>query len=101
MSCVGWATPRASCADRNHGGDGRAPRPRPSTMTDLPEEAGPPIAPPDPPLIAYRAALKRYDGARLVEIHAALGGADLGGKPNRLPDAIADRLSEHRGAERL
>ncbi len=70
-------------------------------MTDSPEAAGPPIEPPDPPLIAYRAALKRYDGARLVEIHAALGGADLGGKSARLPDLIADRLSEHRVAERL
>jgi Helicase conserved C-terminal domain len=70
-------------------------------MTESLEDAGPPIAPPDPPLIAYRAALKRYDGSRLVEIHAALGGADLGGKPNRLPDAIADRLSEYRVAERL
>src|SRR5947209_3581655 len=70
-------------------------------MTEPIEESGLPIAPPDPPLIAYRSALKRYDGARLVEIHAALGGADLGGKPNRLPDAIADRLSEHRVAERV
>jgi Helicase conserved C-terminal domain len=72
--------------------------------TDSPETIetpGPPIAPPDPPLIAYRAALKRYEGARLVEIHAALGGADLGGKANRLPDAIADRLSEVRVAERV
>jgi hypothetical protein len=65
------------------------------------ETPGPPIAPPDPPLIAYRTALKRYDGGRLVEIHAALGGADLGGKPNRLPDAIADRLSEVRVADRM
>ncbi len=68
---------------------------------DPPETPGPPIAPPDPPLIAYRAALKRYDGARLVEIHAATGGADLGGKPMRLPDAIADRLTESRAADRL
>ncbi len=65
------------------------------------EVPGPPPPPPHPPRIAYRAALKRYDGARLVEIHAALGGADLGGKPNRLPDAIADRLTESRTAERL
>ena len=65
------------------------------------ESAGPPIAPPDPPLIAYRTALKRYDGGRLVEIHAALGGADLGGKHARLPDAIADRLAEHRVADRM
>ncbi|WP_435010024.1 helicase-associated domain-containing protein [Tundrisphaera lichenicola] len=70
-------------------------------MTELLEDPGTPIAPPDPPLIAYRAALKRYDGARLVEIHASLGGADLGGKPARLPDAIADRLSEHRVSERV
>jgi len=65
------------------------------------ETPGPPPPPPDPPLIAYRAALKAYDGARLVEIHAALGGADLGGKPNRLPEAIADRLGESRTAERM
>ena len=52
-------------------------------------------------MIAYRTALKRYDGGRLVEIHAALGGADLGGKPNRLPDAIADRLGEIRVADRM
>ena len=70
-------------------------------MTESIEEPGPPVEPPTPPLIAFRAALKRYDGARLVEIHAALGGADLGGKPNRLPDAIAERLSEHRVAERV
>ena len=79
--------------------------PGPATMTtdspDTLETPGPPIAPPDPPLIAYRAALKRYEGVRLVEIHAGLGGADLGGKPNRLPDAIADRLGEVRVAERL
>ncbi len=71
--------------------------PSPSTG----ESSAPPIAPPDPPLIAYRAALKRYDGARLVEIHAATGGADLGGKPNRLPDAIADRLAELRASDRM
>jgi hypothetical protein len=65
------------------------------------EEPGPPIAPPDPPLIAYQTALKRYDGARLVEIHAALGGADLGGKPTRLPEAIAERLSSSKVAERI
>ncbi len=65
------------------------------------ETSGPPIAPPDPPLIAYQTALKRYDGARLVEIHAALGGADLGGKPTRLPEAIAERLSSSRVAEKL
>jgi hypothetical protein len=71
-------------------------------MTESPEEIpGPPLAPPDPPLIAYRAALKRYEGSRLVEIHAATGGADLGGKASRLPDAIADRLGEHRAAERI
>ena len=71
--------------------------------TDIPdlEVPGVPIVPPDPPLIAYRTALKRYDGGRLVEIHATLGGADLGGKPNRLPDAIADRLTEIRVADRL
>lgn len=70
-------------------------------MTESPEVPGPPIEPPTPPMIAYRAALKRYDGARLVEIHAATGGADLGGKSNRLPDAIADRIAEPRMAERL
>ncbi len=79
-----------------------------ATMTtdspEIPETSetpGPPILPPDPPLVAYRTALKRYDGGRLVEIHAVLGGLDLGGKPNRLPDAIADRLGEARVAERM
>ena len=62
---------------------------------------GAPIAPPDPPLVAFRAALKRYDAGRLVEIHAATGGADLGGKATRLPDVIADRLAELRAADRL
>jgi Helicase conserved C-terminal domain len=65
------------------------------------ETPGPPIEPPDPPLIAYQTALKRYDGSKLVEIHAALGGADLGGKPNRLPEAIAERLATSRVAERM
>jgi hypothetical protein len=65
------------------------------------ETPGPPIEPPDPPLIAYQTALKRYDGSKLVEIHAALGGADLGGKPTRLPEAIAERLGSSRVAERL
>ncbi len=65
------------------------------------ETPGPPVEPPDPPLIAYRTALKRYEGGRLAEIHAALGGADLGGKATRLPDAIADRLSEIRVADRM
>jgi hypothetical protein len=72
-----------------------------STDTPEAETLGPPIEAPDPPLIAYRTALKRYDGGRLVEIHAALGGADLGGKPSRLPDAIADRLGEIRVADRM
>ncbi len=80
---------------------GVASEPGTATMTESTGAAGPPPPPPDPPLIAYRAALKRYDGARLVEIHAALGGADLGGKPARLPDAIADRLGESRTAERM
>ncbi len=72
--------------------------PEPPDSTEIP---GPPPPPPEPPLIAYRAALKKYDGSRLVEIHAALGGADLGGKPTRLPEAIADRLAESRTAERM
>ena len=68
---------------------------------DPAEGEGVPVAPPDPPLIAFRAALKRYDGARLLEIHSATGGADLGGKATRLPDAIADRLAEPRASDRL
>jgi hypothetical protein len=72
-----------------------------STDTAEAEIPGPPIEAPDPPLIAYRTALKKYEGGRLAEIHAALGGADLGGKPTRLPDAIADRLSEIRVADRM
>ncbi|WP_435017570.1 helicase-associated domain-containing protein [Tundrisphaera sp. TA3] len=64
------------------------------------EAPGVPIPPPDPPLIAFRAALKRYDGGLLAEIHAALGGADLGGKSAGLPDAIADRMAEPRTADR-
>ena len=50
--------------------------------------------------MAYRAALKRYDGGILAEIHAALGGADLGGKSAGLPDSITDRLAEPRAADR-
>ncbi len=74
----------------------------PSTPAGLPgEPVAAPVAPPDPPLVAYRAALKRYDGARLVEIHAATGGADLGGKSTRLPDVIADRLAESRASDRV
>lgn len=77
--------------------DQTADLPADSDPTDL----GAPIAPPDPPLVAYRAALRRYDGARLVEVHARTGGADLGGKATRLPDFIADRLAEPRAADRL
>src|SRR4051812_20227981 len=65
-----------------------------------PEIPGPAPAPPEPPLVAYRAALKRYDGGLLAEIHAALGGADLGGKSAGLPDSITDRLAEPRTADR-
>ena len=77
-----------------------------SMSTDRPDDLDPaapvvPIVPPDPPLVAYRAALKRYDGARLVEIHASTGGADLGGKAARLPDSIADRLAELRASDRM
>ena len=74
----------------------------PSTIPDAtgdPDAA--PIVPPDPPLVAYRAALRRYDSARLVEVHARTGGADLGGKAMRLPDVIADRLAEPRAADRI
>ena len=78
------------------------PPDEPSLELELdPAAPGAPIAPPDPPLVAYRAALKRYDGARLVEIHAATGGADLGGKAARLPDSIADRLAELRASDRM
>ena len=106
MNFAGWGTPPASSASPDPPRDGTL-RPGPATMTTDPNDIadldtpGPPIVPPDPPLIAYRTALKRYDGGRLVEIHAALGGADLGGKPTRLPDAIADRLGEIRVAERM
>ena len=78
--------------------DDLAPAPTPPLD---PAATGTPVHPPDPPLLAYRAALKRYDGARLVEVHARTGGADLGGKATRLPDFIADRLGEPRAAERL
>ncbi len=74
---------------------------QPDDLDFEPTTPGEPIAPPDPPLVAYRTALKRYDGARLVEIHAATGGADLGGKAARLPDAIADRLAELRASDRM
>ena len=54
-----------------------------STEFNPAESPGPPVEPPDPPLVAYRAALKRYDGGRLVEIHAALA---LGKERNAAAD---------------
>lgn len=54
-----------------------------------------------PPLIAYQRALERYEGIRLVEIHQALGLADLGTRPRALPGIITERLAEPRFAERI
>ncbi|MDR3639443.1 MAG: helicase-associated domain-containing protein [Isosphaeraceae bacterium] len=62
---------------------------------------GPAVEPPEPPLTAYQAALRRYEGARLFEIHAALGPPDLRARSNALPAAIAESLREPRVIERL
>jgi hypothetical protein len=65
----------------------------------LPITPAPP--PPEPPLAAYRAALQRYDQARLLAIYQQTGGADVGASNKVRPDWIVDRLAEPRMAERL
>lgn len=45
---------------------------------------------------AYRAALRRYEGATLVEILQRFGPLDQVPKPPALPDAVNDRLSDSR-----
>ena len=64
-----------------------------------PPEPGPPPA--EPPLVAYQAALKRYEAARLFAIYSGLGIPDLGARPSALPSAIAENLREPRIVERL
>lgn len=53
------------------------------------------------PLGAFREALSRYEGIRLVEIDQTHGLPDLGVRPRSLPSVIADRLAEPRFLERL
>lgn len=60
-----------------------------------------PRGPVGTPLAAFRAALARYEGIRLVEIDRAHGFPDLGVKPQALPGVLADRLAEAKVVERL
>lgn len=60
-----------------------------------------PRGPVGTPLSAFRAALGRYEGIRLVELHRAQGLPDLGVKPQALAGVITDRLAEPKVIERL
>jgi hypothetical protein len=53
------------------------------------------------PGAAYRAALGRYEGARLVEILRGLGPLERVPKPAALPDAVAERLASPRVVEEV
>lgn len=53
------------------------------------------------PLLAYRAALGRYQGVCLHEIHQALGAPRPEARPQALPGVIADRLEGPQVAGRL
>jgi hypothetical protein len=64
-------------------------------------QAEPNRAPEVPPPQAYRAALARYEGIRLVEIAAVLEIRDHGLKPRSLPGAITEHLGEARVIERI
>ena len=70
-------------------------------MPDLTEPPTFSARPPEPPASAYRAALQRYDQARLLAIHRHSGGAEVGTNHKVRPDWIVDRLAEPRAAERL
>lgn len=70
------------------------PEPPPSPGTPAP-------AAPLAPQVAYRDALKRYDGALLAEIAAALGQTDPPSGRVTLAAWIADHLAQPRAAERL
>lgn len=70
-------------------------------MPDLTETPSFSARPPEPPASAYRAALQRYDQARLLAIHRHSGGAEVGSNHKVRPDWIVDRLAEPRAAERL
>lgn len=60
-----------------------------------------PRGPVGTPLAAFRAALARYEGIRLVEIDRAHGFPDLGVRPQALPGVLADRLADAKVIERL
>ncbi|MGE5754332.1 MAG: hypothetical protein ACM35G_01245, partial [Planctomycetaceae bacterium] len=53
----------------------------------------------EPPLSAYLAALKRYEGPRLRELIPMLGWPDPGVRPSALAGLIAERLAEPRTVE--
>ena len=53
------------------------------------------------PRLAYRAALERYDGARLVAVARAIEADDTPNGRTRLAATITDRLAEPRAAERV
>jgi hypothetical protein len=52
----------------------------------------------DDSLAAYRSALKRYDGARLVEMLKGVGTVERAPKASVVPDRLADHLAEPRAA---
>src|SRR5205085_1996337 len=58
-----------------------------------------PIRPGEDPQVAHRAALGRYEPARLVEVLRALGSLERPNRPSALADAVADLLTENRVAE--
>lgn len=68
---------------------------------DVPPAGGPPAAPPVAPLVAYRDALRRYDGAFLAAISRALGLTEPPAGRASLVDGISDRVGEPRSSERL
>ena len=70
-------------------------------MPDPPETPGFAAPAPTPPIAPYRAALQRYDQARLMTIHRLSGGAEVAASHKLRPDWIIDRLSEPRMADRL
>ena len=66
-------------------------------------DVDPTPAPPAPvaPLVAYRDALKRYDGALLAAVARALGQSEPPAGRASMASSVADALGEPRAAERL